>query len=185
MLKYPLCYNFTVVKMSDRLKAGDALTNTEPQSLLRTNEGPLAIIKQRIESCRDTRRSNCIGTALFLTAERDHDLYGCTTHAYKLYLANLRKIATPIEGCFAAWHRRNRLYTAKNCLLEECFQAPEDYEKDYIYTSHLAVVISIEPERIMAGRVSTGGIFQEQNYLATKNKYSTDESVFYLPRIME
>jgi len=61
-------------------------------------------LEQRMASRRETIRSNCIGTALFMASEIRHDVYYSVKTVYKGYLKKyLRQVPGPAPGCLVAW----------------------------------------------------------------------------------
>ena len=117
-------------------------------------------LNTRIELCKGTLRSNCIGTALYLVGERhlDEYVYG---DVYRSYLSYMERSSSAVENCLFAWQRQL---------------------KDGIYVVHMGVVVSIDP-LLMTHRVGAQGEFLEN-----KPSKKVDlaplgyELVFYLPK---
>lgn len=62
-----------------------------------------AEFKRRLELIKDTRQSNCIGTALYLVGLQDLDSHLSTFQVDREYLSGLSRLVEPIEGCLVAW----------------------------------------------------------------------------------
>lgn len=67
------------------------------------NENYTLMVSERIGLCRGTWRSNCIGTALYVTGEINTDSLVSTIDAKKDYADRMIAINDPVVGCLAAW----------------------------------------------------------------------------------
>ena len=138
-----------------------------PESLLRTESNATYFkeLESRMALCSGTRRSNCIGTALYLTCEEKEDvpISGLWAHDYISYLKQTDK---PVKGCLISW---------------------ELQLKDATLISHMGVVTSTEP-LLITHRAGPGSEVVENMSFSEMSWYSVDGSykpVFYLPKMLD
>jgi hypothetical protein len=63
------------------------------------------MVGKRIKSCRDTLRSNCLGTSFYIVGERDTDeCIDLDRDTYERHLKGLKRPSAPTDGCLIAWH---------------------------------------------------------------------------------
>ncbi len=60
-------------------------------------------VAARMQSCRDTYRSNCIGSALYIVGMAVKDAYIDPNMAHNGYLLGLKEIKTPTAGSLIVW----------------------------------------------------------------------------------
>lgn len=130
-------------------------------------------IQLRIEQCKHTIRSNCIGTALYITGEQLKDKYVDTFTVHELYLAKLQEIQKPVQWCLVAW------------------QHTPSYNDGKIAVPHMAVVTSTNPSfMFIANRRERNGKFVKREPFTLINRIFQDimgslTPTFYLPKIFE
>jgi hypothetical protein len=117
---------------------------------------------ERIHECTlggtdGTTRSNCIGTALFITGETNTDKL-IFTYAAPSYLKELVKIAKPVVGCLVTW---------------ECGRSVE----------HMAVVVKLKP-LLIADRFGAHGPFRN-NVGFDEIDISAYKQRYYLPKALQ
>lgn len=99
--------------------------NDSNEMLLRINEDAIKLVDKRIALCiRSTENySNCVGTALFITYERDND-WAVSGSLIRNELLHLKQVKDPTAGYIVSW---------------------ETPHKGKIIVSHMGVVTSIDP----------------------------------------
>jgi hypothetical protein len=142
---------------------------------------PLKAIRKRIIRCgwisisRLIRETNCLGTALYIAHEKDYDEYVDPITAHNRYLARLRKIDEPVEGCIIAlqgnwyWHPLGRVLT------------------DETYTRHAGIIVGLSP-LLVAHRKGIRTRFIKSDVLDEVRSHEElrgYELAFYLPRILQ
>jgi hypothetical protein len=116
--------------------------------------------------CRGTHRSNCIGTALYITGERSCDRYVDTYKAHPILARLWGPFAKPTPFCLISWEKPN----------------PES--SDGIEVSHFGIVTSVEP-LLVTNRFRVRGTFTEDMPFEEANTASESRSVcYYLPRAL-
>jgi hypothetical protein len=102
---------------------------------------------RRIDLCKDTFRSNCIGTAMYIVGEQQNDTTLSTKTSYGLYLRTLKSIQDPVVGCVAAWVWRAEwwLNPSRTRIIE-----------NNIEIFHMGVVTSSDPLLITHRKSSNG-----------------------------
>lgn len=124
-----------------------------------------AMFLERIEACKKTLRSNCIGTALYITGARSYDDFVSPAETYWMWLSGLGKIERPVLGCIAAWEKK---------------------DGNEIFVAHMGVVTSLHP-LLMAERYETYGEFTENKPFPVIHReyntpsYGPHKLSFYLP----
>lgn len=118
-------------------------------------------INRRAALCKGTRRSNCIGTALYLVGEKEKDEFESIWNVPEL--THLKISKTPILGCLIAWQTYSR-------------------------TRHLGVVTSITP-LLITHREGNSDLFFENEYFEVADRpygccwYEISPEIkYYLPR---
>ena len=122
-----------------------ALNRPEPSLLrghIKDHAGAMAKIEERIGLCNRTKRSNCIGTALYIAGEIDYDEVVHPTDTYKSHLKKLELAQAFFLGCLVAWQ--------KDLLLP-------DYGR-VIFVAHMGIVTSLNPF-LITNRVKANGRF--------------------------
>lgn len=121
-------------------------------------------MKRRIEECRGTFRSNCIGTALRIGGIRKTDRYFSPRNVYKHYLHGFEIITKPRSGCLVSWEIR--------------VQEPEE-----VMVLHMGVALDESP--LIAHRYKRNGQFFESipfHIIDPEYDLIGAKVVFYLPR---
>jgi hypothetical protein len=91
----------------NRRQAGTAMCGLPNGLEIRRDPTPFDKIRRNIRLIKDLRSSNCIGPALFLVGERDHDEhYEPGTAVYYEHLGDLKELWRPLKGCLIAWQLR-------------------------------------------------------------------------------
>ena len=108
---------------------------------------PLA---EKIDECKYTVRSNCIGTALWITGLQESDVYVSCFDVYKNFLVKLPVIEHPKPGCIIAW------------------QSEKGSE---IYVSHMGIITSTDPMRATSRR-GIEGIVRTNESVKALNRVS-------------
>jgi hypothetical protein len=142
------------------------------KAMLRVDRGALGEINKRIAQCRDTARSNCIGTALYIAGEQGEDVKRGASAADKCLL-DMRAIEKPVVGCLVAWKASMLSYD-------------EEFPLEVVL--HMGVVTSLDPI-LIANRVSGSGPFIENQRLedagtAYSHEILRTRVVFYLPKAL-
>lgn len=150
------------------VETGQSQGKPQVQSIgLRTEPQGIAIheIRQRIALCRENpRKSNCVGTALYIIKEQEEDrpMSGYGAHDY---LSELKQIEKPVVGCLISW---------------------EIPLHDRTVIRHAGIVTSTEP-LLIAHRAGPGADFVENEPFsgldAKHGMYSIHR--FYLPKILD
>jgi hypothetical protein len=65
---------------------------------------------RRVEECRGTKRSNCIGTALFIAGVASKDRFVECSQANSQFLKHLRQSELPVPGALVAWVRVSKVH---------------------------------------------------------------------------
>jgi hypothetical protein len=128
------------------------------------------IDNERVTLCRHTKRSNCVGTALYIIGaqkeDRSVDLVDSDLESLTAYLKKLEQIPAPIEGCLVVW-------------------------EGLIPITHIGVVTSVNP-LLITNRHGAGGSFVEdesfedlnRKYQSTACESQMNKRIrYYLPRI--
>lgn len=127
--------------------------------------------EKRIASCRGTLRSNCRGTALFITGEIKSDRAVDALFAYGRIVRGtpkhpkLRRLDTPVPGCIIVWNEREGNF------------------------DHMGVVISVNPHPRITHRKELNDAFLEGQSLDEATKATEPWSdhctiAYYLPRAL-
>lgn len=159
--------------------------------------GESSQLQERIALCRNTRRSNCIGTALYLAGEAERDEFVDLHLAHADHLAGLERLDIPAKGVLVAWHLEVRITPFfKEIGFHNFFGGSEaDYERFkgadgsfFTFTAHMGIVASAAPLRI-THRLERKGVFVEGHGFRTADRHvRTDphgqyfEIAYYLPR---
>ncbi len=125
---------------------------------------------RRIEDCKGTLRSNCIGTALYITGEMGKDEFVPPDCTHLMWLSDLGRISRPVLGCLAAWERK---------------------DDDNIYVAHMGVMTSLHPLQITE-RYEADGEFTEnkpfpfvhREYNGYWPSYHPHRLGLYLPKVL-
>ena len=128
-------------------------------------------LQERLKIIIGTKKSNCVGTALFLSGLRKDDYYGSTNEVRDEILRKLNETNNPRERDVVAWYGTN------NPKGERLF------DKLII---HMAIVIRSEPlllahRREVNGLVETNIPFEKVNkeYFATAPGHERGRVEFY------
>ena len=119
---------------------------------------------ERMAECRQTIRSNCIGTALYIVGEYEKDEAG---DIFKIHprLTKLPRVSRPVIGCLASWERG---------------PVPQ------IVVAHLGVVTSLHPLLVTERQGSDGEFLEDTPFPRIHRDYNTPsygrhKVFFYLP----
>ena len=114
---------------------------------------------RRIALCRGTKRSNCIGTALYVAGEQEEDVLVRVSILEEL--KKLEEISLPVEKSIVVWTNSE-------------------------VAGHMGIVASVEP-LLITGRDGKNGVFIENKPLSEVTaKYSSYFiKKFYLPQRLE
>ncbi len=115
-------------------------------------------VRDRIKLCKLARRSNCIGTALYVVGEQGEDEF-LYRGAYDSYLKKLEVLHSPVKGCLVAW---------------------QDPMSDIKAVYHMGIVITTDPI-LVTHRVGTEGVVIEKQPLSEISILGCtyDCSIFY------
>jgi hypothetical protein len=137
-------------------------------TVLRTSQDQAAYfdtLAYRTNLCRDTRRSNCIGTALYLSSENSSDKYVDTSYAYQINFQNLKLLDQPVVGCLVAWRNLQN--------------------SDGMDVYHAGIVVSIDP-LLITHRCGIRGPFIEKEQIENvQEHYSRLSPSFFLPNALK
>ena len=125
------------------------------------------ILEDRLEKVRGTKRSNCIGTALYLVGERQRDVSGDIYTIYQKQLQYLMETTIPLyPGTLVSWNQKSRFMDVGFIVW------------------HLAVLSNLDPLTIHH-RDGCNQPFEE-NVLFEEVQYNEDHDFlslhFYLPK---
>ncbi len=148
-----------------------------PLTLLRElaseQTGHIDMINSRIGYCRWTKRSNCIGTALYIVGEIANDVPVSTVDAYRIYLKPLLLVESPFIGCLVAWHPD---------------LPPDGSYSECEYTVHMGIVTGFDGKDgagspLITSRSGRFGYLNENQPLSELRDSYHGEFAFYMPRI--
>jgi hypothetical protein len=135
---------------------------------------------RRIEECKSAPlRSNCIGTALFITDVQRKDKFVRCESAHSIFLRHLTRTDVPIPGALVAW--------AKVSL------------KGRVLVRHMGIVRQVEPngDLLITNRVGANGPIRElesasdtsmicgYNHSLVEANPKTYKEYYYLPPVLQ
>jgi hypothetical protein len=181
-----------------RTMVRDALQTFEP-GLLRRGYTGIGEVDERIRECRRTLRSNCIGTALYISREIGQDECVSPYEAQLKFLSRLDRLDHPIKGCIVAWHERITPVHLKDDNRRAFLDGLTAIEREQVlrdnfftYTPHMGIVTSLDGIHI-THRVKTHGVFKinqkERRVAQLARSYAwrlgvEPEAAYYLPRAL-
>ena len=120
-------------------------------------------LNSRLNRVKD-KRSNCIGTALFLVEEVKRDRYMLTLRCYEERLRKLKEVSPPQEGCLIAWINTRNLETM-----------------------HLGIVTNASPILVTSRRGREGSLHLNDPLNEVNDEYRGKgiEVRYFLPTIIE
>ncbi|MDE1860958.1 MAG: hypothetical protein KGH72_04555 [Candidatus Micrarchaeota archaeon] len=122
-----------------------------------------ARINERAELCRNTLRSNCIGTALYLVGMQSDDEF-IGDHQGMLFrslLSSLRRLDEPAVGCLVAWQW--------------------DHRPGMPYVYHMAVVTATEPLLATHRSGRNEPVYEQHTLSDIAKAYALHGRSYYLP----
>jgi hypothetical protein len=124
---------------------------------------------ERIVECHGTERSNCIGTALYISGEQPNDRLWDIYSVHASYLQHLAKTRRPILGCLAAWER--------------------EYAGSKIAVAHMGVITSLHPLLITERHETVGAFITDQPFPIIHKEYNkglyAHKVSFYIPNLLQ
>lgn len=108
------------------------------------------MLEERLKLVRNTKRSNCIGTALFLVGLYEEDRFLSPKAAYERYLSNLEELDLPEIGCLVSFGKTFKV-------------------------AHLGVVTSLEPLKVTEREWTEGPFSENSDFWKLKRTYEEDE----------
>lgn len=125
------------------------------------------LIRARIDECRDAApRSNCRGTALYVTNERPDDVYTGYSEGWK-HLDGMDPLEKPILGCIAVWIGYVNEWSWWNKKVPR----------------HMGIVTSLDPI-LVTGRDRYDGPMVVDQPISQLCESEGCEPVFYLPKLL-
>jgi hypothetical protein len=125
----------------------------------------LGMINERALLCRGTKRSNCVGTALYLTGDRKKDEY--LDPFVELSVKHLKIAENPTLGCFVTWMTKS-----SGC----------------VYITHIGVATSLDPLLITHREGADGYFIENQTFDAVTTSYADPNRhgwiAYYLPNTL-
>jgi hypothetical protein len=127
----------------------------------------------RIASCRDSNRSNCIGTALYISGEEDSDDFFGIHWVHEARLKNLLRPEAPVLGCLVGWQGK-------------VFPNSPTSIHNPILVNHLGLVTSLEPLLVTHRNGHRGTFIEGQPFCEIDCIYgnSRASATFYIPRAL-
>jgi len=118
-------------------------------------------MNERIALCRDTRRSNCAGTALYIVGMQDSDRFVTGGRRIPRHvLKPLARLEEPAEGCLVVWERQWMGMTGIN---------------------HMAVVTSTEPLLVTQRPAYKGPLEEDKPISIASMFYIGQRRTYYMP----
>ena len=119
------------------------------------------MVDKRINSCRGTMISNCLGTSFYIVGERDTDeCIDLDRDTYEKHLRGLKRPSAPTEGCLIAWHVK---------------------EGGSIYTLYVGVVAHRNPLLITTRHSIDGELVENRDFSELNSPF---EYMLNAPRIL-
>ncbi|MCL5419979.1 MAG: hypothetical protein M1354_03850 [Candidatus Marsarchaeota archaeon] len=121
----------------------------------------------RIEECRGSRRSNCIGTALYIVGEIEEDRH-IEPHLAQEYLMGMETVERPELGCLVAWQEEVRPIVRYDASVLRFYGSDaEKYEEivrdnSFTLTLHLGVMTYTDPLLVTSRWGFKGKFFIDQ-----------------------
>ncbi len=158
------------------------------QSMLRQpcacNASYIDAINERIEQCNGTLRSNCIGTALFVTGEIRTDVYVDTSIAKVIYLDKLRTVDMPIVGCIVTWE-----YNSSQFSDNMTSRLDAEFKRlliKGIHVAHMGIVYSLNPLLVSHRKGYKREFIESQLFMDIDLKDYYDARItYYIPKELE